>query len=70
MANKRLRLTFKTEGSGTMDVSISDPQEELTLTTVKAQAADMIPVFQTKSGLSLTELFSAAYVETTETELA
>lgn len=67
--SKKLKLTFKTEGSGTMEVSISNPQSGLSLATVKEKAAIMVPVFQTKAGNAATELSSAKYIETTETDI-
>lgn len=66
---KKLRLTFKTEGTSTMEVSLADPKENLTLDQVKTEAASIIPVFATNTGLAATELKSAVYVNTEETEI-
>lgn len=66
---KKLRLTFKTEGNSTMEVSIGDPKENLTLAQVKTETDNIIPVLATNTGLMATELKSAVYVNTEETEI-
>jgi len=64
---KKLRLTFTTEGNGTMFFSIEDPQEDLTSETIQAKAAEIIPVLITNAGAAATALKSAVYVNTEET---
>ena len=66
---KKVKLIFKTEGNGTMEVSIADPKEGLTLAEATAAAAKMIPVFVTNAGAAAVELKSAVIVNTEETEL-
>lgn len=66
---KKLKLTFTTEGNGTMEMSIADPQDNLTAETVTAKAADIIPVLITNAGAAATALKSAVYVSTEETEI-
>lgn len=66
---KKLKLTFKTEGNGNMEISIADPKENMTLAEVKTGAASMIPVLITNAGAEATELKSAVYVTTEETEI-
>ncbi len=66
---KKLRLTFKTEGNSTMEVSIADPKENLTLAQVKTETDNIIPVLAANTGLMATELKSAVYVNTEETEI-
>lgn len=66
---KKLKLTFKTEGNGTMELSIANPKENLTLDEVKTETAVMIPVLITNAGAAVTELKEAVYVTTEETEI-
>ncbi len=66
---KKLKLTFKTEGNGTMDVSIADPKDNLTLADARAAAGSMIPILITNGGAMSTELKEAVIVNTDETPL-
>lgn len=66
---KKLKLTFKTEGNGTMDVSIADPKDNLTLADAQAAAGSMIPILITNGGAMATELKEAVIVNTDETPL-
>ena len=66
---KKLKLTFKTEGNGTMDVSIADPKDNLTLADAQAAAGSMIPILITNGGALAIELKEAVIVNTDETPL-
>ncbi len=66
---KKLKLTFKTEGNGTMDVSIADPKDNLTLADARTAAGSMIPILITNGGALAIELKEAVIVNTDETPL-
>lgn len=66
---KKLKLTFTTEGNGSMDVTIANPKDGLTLAQAKTEAAALVPVFVTNAGAAAVELKSAVIVNTEETEL-
>ena len=66
---KKLKLTFKTEGNGTMEISIADPKDNLTLADAQTAAGNMIPILETNSGAMATELKEAVIINTDETPL-
>lgn len=66
---KKIKLTFAAEGAGTMNVSIADPKEGMTLAEAKTQAASIIPVLISSDGNAATELKSAVIISTEETAL-
>ena len=63
MATK-LTLTFNTVAGHTLQYSIDDPVENLTLDAVKASADKIIPVLVSNSGLRAESLKSAEYTTT------
>lgn len=67
--SKKLKLTFNTDGGGTMDLSIADPAEGLTMTTVKAAAEKITPALMTSAGAAATGLKSAVIVTTETTDI-
>ena len=60
----KLVLTFNTAANHTLQYSIDDPVENLTLDTVKASAEKIIPVLISNSGLRAVSLKSAEYMTT------
>ncbi len=66
---KKLELTFTT-GKSTMTITLDNPKEDLTLATVKAEAAKMIPVLITRAGAEVTGLEKAEIVNTTREALS
>ena len=65
MSSKKLVIEFNTEGNRTLQFSLENPVENLTAETIQASAANIIPVLQTSSGLSVLSLKSAEYTTTT-----
>jgi hypothetical protein len=63
--NKKLVLEFNTQGNRTLQISLENPQENLTAETIQSYAENIIPVLQTSSGLSVLSLKSAEYTTTT-----
>ena len=63
--NKKLVLEFNTQGNRTLQISLDNPQENLTAETIQSYAENIIPVLQTSSGLSVLSLKSAEYTTTT-----
>ena len=61
---QKLVLTFNTAAGHTLQYSIDDPVENLTLDAVKASADKMIPVLVSNSGLRAESLKSAEYTTT------
>ena len=64
MSEKKLTFVFNTEGNRTIQISLENPQENLTAETIKTYADNIIPVLQTSGGLSAVSLKSAEYVTT------
>ena len=62
---KKLVLEFNTQGNRTLQISLENPQENLTAETIQSYAENIIPVLQTSSGLSVLSLKSAEYTTTT-----
>ncbi len=67
--SKTLELTFNLEDGRTMLISIPCPKEDLTLDTVKAKAAQIMPVLESNNGASAVSLKQAKIVESTSTVL-
>ena len=63
--NKKLVLEFNTQGNRTLQISLENPQENLTAETIQSYAENIIPVLQTSSGLSVLSLKSAEYTTNT-----
>lgn len=66
---KILELTFLTETGGTVTLSVPNPQEGLSLTTVNEKAAKLIPVLVSSAGTPVVSLKKARIIETTATDL-
>ncbi len=64
---KKLTLEFSATGNRTIQFSLDDPVEGLTLETVQAAAAKIIPVLMTSGGETAQSLKSA-YYSTTDVE--
>lgn len=64
---RRLVLTLTTEGNGSMDISIVDPIENITMTTINEAVTKIWPVMITNAGAAATGLKSAS-IETTTKE--
>ncbi len=67
---KKLKMTFVMDGDITMDVTVSNPKEDLALAAVQAAAADLVPVLEGRGGAGATALKEAKYITTTEEALA
>lgn len=65
MSTKKLTLVFNTEGNRTIQISLDNPQENLSAETVNTKAEQIIPILQTSGGLSALTLKSAEYTTTT-----
>ncbi len=63
--SKKLVLEFNTQGNRTLQISLENPQENLTAETIQSYAENIIPVLQTSGGLSVLSLKSAEYTTTT-----
>lgn len=66
----KLEITYEKEGGSTMDVTVSNPKDDLDLEAVKTAAANGIGVFEDSTGLAATAVQSARLVTTSTTELA
>lgn len=66
---KTLVLTFNTTGRRTYTLTVNDPKDDLTLDTVKTQAAALSKVLETRSGATITGLQQAEFVTETRQEL-
>lgn len=67
---KKLTLTFNLDGGSTMDVSISQPEEGLSLAAVQTAAADILAVLEGTNGHDPVDLKEAKYITTTTEVLA
>lgn len=63
---KKIRLTFTTEENGTLQLSIADPADGLTMTEVKAAAEKICPVLATSEGVAASAFKSAVIIVTSE----
>ena len=68
-SGKILELTFLTETGGTVTLSVPNPQEDLSLSTVNEKAAKLIPVLVSSAGTPVVSLKKARLIETTATDL-
>ena len=66
---KLLELTFLTQSGKEMQLSIPNPVADLSLTTVKTAAADIIPALRSSSGDPVSSLKSAQYQTTSVEEI-
>lgn len=66
MMAKKLKLTFNLEGEGTMDVTLSSPNENLDAAAVQTAAADIVPALANASGVAAESLAGAVYITTEE----
>ena len=64
---KKLNLEFTAAGGRTIQFSLDAPVEGLTLETVQAAAAKIIPVLMTSSG-EVAQSLKSAYYSTTDVE--
>ena len=69
MNSKKLEMTFDVVGGKATTMSLAYPVENLTLTSVKASAAKIVPVLVNADGAKATDLKEAKYVVTTETPI-
>lgn len=67
--SKILKLSFNTKDNNTMDLSLDIPAADLTEEIVREKAAVIIPILQTRAGVEVVSLKSAAYIETTATTI-
>lgn len=67
---KKLTLTFNLADGNTMDVSISQPEDGLTLAVVQGAAADILAVLEGTNGNDPVALKEAKYITTTTELLA
>ena len=67
--SKVLTLVFATEGNRTLQFSLDNPVENLTLTSVKASCDKIIPVLMATDGSRVTALKSAEYITTSTEEI-
>ncbi len=67
--SKILELTFLTQSGKEMQLSIPNPVADLTMTTVKMAAADIMPVLRSSSGDPVSSFKSARYQTTSVEEI-
>lgn len=63
---RKLTMTFEMEAEATLSVSVNEPKDNLDAETVRAAAADLVPVLENSAGKAAVGLKSAKYVTTTE----
>lgn len=63
---RTLKLTFSTSGKSNFTLSIDNAKDDLTLETVRQEAAKLIPVLVTRSGAEVKELIKATVTTTTD----
>ena len=63
---RTLKLTFSTSGKSNFTLSIDNAKDDLTLETVRQEAAKLIPVLVTRSGAEVKEFIKATVTTTTD----
>lgn len=63
---RTLKLTFSTSGKSNFTLSIDNAKDDLTLETVRQEAAKLIPVLVTRSGAEVKEFIKATVTTITD----
>ena len=66
---KKIRLSFIRSDNKDLSIELEHPKDGLTLATVQAAAAKMIPVLCSDSGASAQTFAKATYITITEQEI-
>lgn len=71
MAEKKLQLTFATDGGGETNLTLTMAKQDLTADSAKTAMDNMVAsqAFANSKGEAYTQAIRAAYIETIETEL-